>query len=71
MPPATPEAAAKADAEDTRRIKAALRRARGSVRSAAAALAVPERTLHRRITALGLREWLTATYPRSVRQPKR
>jgi len=69
--PLTPEAATKAAAEDARLIKAALRTARGNVLAAATALQVPTRTLHRRITALGLREWLTERYPRSMRQPKR
>jgi transcriptional regulator of acetoin/glycerol metabolism len=69
--PLTPEAARKAAAEDERLIKAALRIARGNVTVAATLLDVPTRTLHRRITALGLRAWLTERYPRSVRQPKR
>lgn len=69
--PLTPEAARKAAAEDERLIKTALRIARGNVRSASEWLKVPVRTLHRRITALGLREWLTKRFPRSVRQPKR
>ena len=69
--PLTPEAACKAAAEDKRRIKTALRLAWGNVSAAAAALEVPTRTLHRRITALGLRAWLTKRYPRSMRQPKR
>lgn len=71
MTPLTPEAAAKADAEDARRLRAALRQARGNVTRAAVLLDVPTRTLHRRITALGLRAWLTKRFPRSVRQPKR
>ena len=71
MTPHTPEAAAKADAEDARRRRAALRQARGNVTRAAVFRAVPTRALHRRITALGLRAWLTKRFPRSVRQPKR
>lgn len=69
--PVTPEAAAKAKAEDTRRISRALRAASGNVGVAAKALDVPRRTLDRRINDLDLRAWLTETYPRSVRQPKR
>ena len=56
-------------ARDT--IRAALVAASGSVRGAARALDVPERTLHRRIAELGLREWLTAEYKRGARQPPR
>jgi transcriptional regulator with GAF, ATPase, and Fis domain len=69
-PPITPEAAAAAAAEDGRRIKRALTEASGSVIAAAVALEVSPRTLHRRIAALGLRAWLTDTYPRSKRQPR-
>lgn len=69
--PLTPEAARKAAEADTRWIKHAIRQTGGNVTAAATLLDVPTRTLHRRITALGLREWLTERFPRSVRQPKR
>lgn len=69
--PLTPEAARKAAEADTRWIKRAIRQTSGNVTAAAALLDVPTRTLHRRITALGLRAWLTERYPRSMRQPKR
>jgi DNA-binding NtrC family response regulator len=44
-------------------VRAALAAATGNVRAAARALGVSERTLTRRITALGLREWLRDKYP--------
>lgn len=52
-------------------IKAALKAFNGNVGAAAKMLEVQRRTLDRRINALGLREWLTTTYPHSMRQPKR
>ncbi len=69
--PLTPEAAAKATAEDAKRIKAALKQTSGNVSRAADVLGVSVRNLHRRIVAYGLRTWLTNTYPRGARQPKR
>ena len=69
--PLTEEAEEAARRADEKRVRAALRAASGNVTKAAAALEVPTRTLHRRIAALGLRKWLTLTYPRSKRQPKR
>lgn len=66
-----PTLAAVVDAAERWAVRGALRRASGSVRGAAAALDVPERTLHRRIEALGLRPWLTAEYERAARQPAR
>lgn len=68
-PPLTPEAAQAQAAADTARVLAALTAASGAVTVAARALSVSPRTLHRRIDALGLRKWLTDTYPRSARQP--
>jgi transcriptional regulator with GAF, ATPase, and Fis domain len=69
--PLTPEAAAKASAEDAKRVKAALKQASGNVSRAADALKVSVRNLHRRIATYGLRDWLTSNYPRGARQPKR
>lgn len=69
--PLTAEAARAADETDERLIRAALASASGNVGAAAIALRVPRRTLDKRIAALGLRAWLTATYPRADRQPKR
>lgn len=69
-PPLTPEAASAATAADIAKIVGALSAASGNVGAAARALQVSRATLDRRITAFGLREWLTDTYPRSVRQPK-
>lgn len=43
----------------------------GNVRAAAKLLGLPRRTLDRRIVALGLRERVTAAYPRAGRQPRR
>lgn len=42
----------------------------GNVTAASELLKINRRTAHRMITALGLREWLTVTYPRTKRQPK-
>ena len=70
MRPLTPSANAAANAEDATRIVAALATASGNVGAAAVALGVARRTLDRRINALGLRDWLTVTYPRSARQPR-
>jgi transcriptional regulator of acetoin/glycerol metabolism len=66
MPPAplTPEAASAAQAADVAQIKGALTSAQGNVGKAARALGVERRTLDRRITALGLRAWLRASYPK-------
>ena len=69
--PITPEAIKRARKEDARRLRAALRAASGNVLAAAEALHVSPRTLHRRIADLDLRAWLSETYPRSKRQPKR
>ena len=67
--PTTTLAAAKAASEaDTLEIKAALAAASGNVSVAAKSLDVSRRTLHRWITNLGLRAWLSDTYPRSVRR---
>lgn len=68
MPALTPEAQAAADAADAKRIMRALKTSRGNVGAAAKALDVPRRTLDRRINALGLRDWLTAAFPRGARQ---
>ena len=70
-PPLTPEAAQAQQAADTAAVLAALTAASGNVTTAARALNVPRRTLDRRINACGLRAWLTTTYPRSKRQPKK
>lgn len=43
----------------------------GNVRASAQVLGMSPSTLHRRINALGLREWLTAEYERGARQPPR
>lgn len=70
----TPIVAAVAEAAmDAEReaIRAALAAASGNVRSTAVALRCARATLDRRINSLGLRDWLTATYSRSVRQPRR
>lgn len=56
---------------ETERLRAALVAAGGVVGAAARALAMPRRTMDARITALGLRPWLTETYPMSARQPRR
>lgn len=69
--PLTPEAAAAAASADVVRVVAALSAASGNVGAAAAALGVPRRTLDRRINSMGLREGLSATYPRSARQPRK
>lgn len=69
--PLTPEAAQRAAAADVAALLGALTRASGNVSAVAAELGIPRRTIDRRINDLGLREWLTATYPRSKRQPKR
>lgn len=69
--PLTPAAASAATAADVEQIVSALSAASGNVGAAAKALKVSRATLDRRITAYGLREWLTTTYPRSVRQLKR
>ena len=52
-------------------IRAALVEHRGNVTATAVALGTSADTLHRRIRDLGLREWLTATYPRSVRRRRK
>lgn len=54
-----------------RLIRSALTIHGGNVREAAKALDVSPATLHRRVNALGLREWLTTSYDRSARQPQR
>ena len=69
--PLTPEAASAATAADMVRVVAALSAAHGNVRAAALALKIERRTLDRRITSLGLRAWLSDTYPRSVRQSRK
>lgn len=69
--PLTPEAASAAVAADMARIVAALSAASGNVGAAADALGINRRTLDRRINGYGLRDWLSDTYPWSVRQPKR
>jgi hypothetical protein len=50
-------------------LKAALTVAHGAVTRAADALGRHPATIQRRIDALGLREWLTESYPRADRQP--
>jgi transcriptional regulator of acetoin/glycerol metabolism len=62
--PLTPEAASAAQVADVAQIKGALDSAKGNVGKAALALGVERRTLDRRITALGLRTWLRASYPK-------
>lgn len=69
--PLTAEAVQQAAAADTAAILAALRRTNGNVGAAADLLGIPRRTLDKRIVKLGLREELSAAYPRSVRQSKR
>lgn len=53
------------------RIVAALSAASGNMRAAAGALGCSYATLKRRIAAYGFVEWLRATYPLSVRQPRK
>ncbi|WP_437804347.1 helix-turn-helix domain-containing protein [Sorangium sp. So ce693] len=65
-----PAAQRAADA-DAAAVRDALAAASGNVERAAEALSVNRRTLDRRINALGLRTWLTETYSRSARQPRR
>ena len=50
-------------------IRTALAAASGHVGRTAATLGISPDTLHRRITAHGLRAWLSETYPRGTRQP--
>jgi len=69
--PLTARAAQQAADADAAAIRAALETASGNVGRAAETLGVQRRTLDRRINALGLRDWLTTTYPRSARQPRR
>jgi transcriptional regulator with PAS, ATPase and Fis domain len=69
--PLTADAIMQASAADAAAIREALAAASGNVERAAEALSVNRRTLDRRINALGLRAWLTETYPRSARQPRR
>ena len=69
--PLTAAAAQQAAAVDTAAVLAALAATSGNVGAAAAALKIARRTLDRRINALGLRDWLSAAYPRSARQPRR
>lgn len=52
-------------------IRAALASCSGNVRRAAEGLDVSERKLHSEITRLGLRAWLTESYDRTDRQPRR
>lgn len=56
-------------AADAAALREALIAAHGAVRTAARALGINPTTAHERITRLGLRPWLDATFPRSVRQP--
>lgn len=51
------------DEAERDRIRLALAATSGNVGRAAVALEVPRRTLDRRITALGLRVWLSTSYP--------
>jgi transcriptional regulator of acetoin/glycerol metabolism len=68
--PLTPNVAASSTQADTDELRAALAIASGNVALVARVMRVSRRTLDRRINAYGLRRWLTATYPLSVRQPK-
>ena len=58
-------------AADVAAVLAALAKTSGNVGAAADLLGIPRRTLDRRIVTLGLREHLSATYPRAGRQPRR
>jgi transcriptional regulator of acetoin/glycerol metabolism len=69
--PLTAAAAQQAAAADVAAVLAALRQTDGNVRAAAELLGIPRRTLDRRIVALGLREYVSAAYPRSARQPRK
>lgn len=69
--PLTAQATQQSADADAAAIREALAAASGNVERAAEALSVNRRTLDRRINALGLRAWLTETYPRSARQPRR
>ncbi len=68
--PLTPEAALAQAAADVAALLAALPAASGNVAAVARSMQIPKRTLDAKITALGLRAWLVATYPRSKRQPR-
>lgn len=68
--PLTAEAASAATAADMARVVTALSAASGNVGAAAVTLGINRRTLDRRITALGLRVWLSDTYSRAARQPR-
>jgi transcriptional regulator of acetoin/glycerol metabolism len=67
--PLTAGAAQQAAAADVAAVLATLAKTSGNVRAAAVLLGIPRRTLDRRIVSLGLREHLSATYPRAARQP--
>ena len=69
--PLTAEAAQRAAAADVAAVLAALAKTSGNVGAAADLLGIPRRTLDRRIVTLGLREHLSATYPRAGRQPRK
>lgn len=69
--PLTPAAAEVAEATDRAAVVAALVAESGAVTRAAKRLGCAPETLRKRILAYGLRAWLTATYPRSARQPAR
>lgn len=69
--PLTAQGAQQAAAADVAAVLAALAKTSGNVGRAAALLGIPRRTLDRRIVTLGLREHLSATYPRAGRQPRR
>lgn len=66
--PAVPAVAAFVDNEDRAALRAALGAARGNVSATARQLGIPLATLKRRLRALGLQDWVTVTFSRSVRQ---
>lgn len=69
--PLAPEIAAAQRDADIAILRAVLMSTGGNVRKAAVHFGVHVSTLQRRITALGLRDEVTAAYPRHLRQPKK
>ena len=61
--PMTDEAKTAAQEIDKTHVRHTLAACHGNVAATADILGVPRRTLDRRINALGLRDWLTTTYP--------